>query len=787
MLIREIDIRAFGKLRDKRISLEEGLNVIYGLNESGKTTIHSFIGGMLYGFLKPGVKSAIYNPEHSKYTPWVGEAYGGRLTLIKDGVGYIIDRSFVKGREMTRIIDEATGEDVTSQMRLGPSGRIAQPGYQFIGVSSSIFYNTIYVGQRAIDTDSRLSEEIREKMINAAATGHDSISVEKALKLLDRKSADIGTNRTSRTWFGQLSRRLADIEERLNELNEIKNRYDSASIQRQELSTMLDHKVDRYNYLISLADQINAIRRRDKRAKIDSIVRDIKELELKCLDIESYSVLVEDDLEECYRLESDIRLSKDRISGFDEHWGTLQDQLLRLFDNKERTEELKQIIEDGHKAERLESSAGYATREAVEYEVKSIEVKKRNTSIFLTVAACIYIIGSGVLLQTRNFSLLLFIQLFLIVGLLLYFSTKKSAKSIAELREKLQYIVDLEAIVSENGKSTLKDFWQEFESAKLEISSLELNRLRRMELEESMLAIEERRKQELTELSMLEKQLAGILRDNRVSDTLEFKTGLRNKALHSKLKAEISNKQIQLKGLEGEIALLPKESEEATSLDNEKLPLDFDEEGVLKELSELDEELKNLRMAIKELDGRIIAYEESLGDKIEMEEERDLCMQKLSELEIEKKAIDLATSKIKSISAEMHRDFAPVLNKEVSEAIRILTAGTYNTAKIDKMLSARVMDDSTGRLLNLDDLSGGTADQLYLALRIGMLKSLVPRNTPLFFDECFQQYDSKRLEASLSLIIEEARERQILLFTSHEREMYLLDKLGKSYNLIELN
>lgn len=787
MLIREIDIRAFGKLRDKKISLEEGLNVIYGLNESGKTTIHSFIGGMLYGFLKPGVKSAIYNPEHSKYTPWFGEAYGGRLTLIKNGVGYVIDRSFVKGREMTKIIEEATGEEVTSQMRLGPSGRIAQPGYQFIGVSSSIFYNTIYVGQRAIDTDSRLTEEIREKMINAASTGNDSISVEKALKLLDRKSADIGTNRTSRTWFGQLSRRLADIEERLNELNEIRNRYDSASIKRQELSAMLDHKVERYNYLVSLADHFNGIRRRNKRLKIDSIVREIKKLELKCLDIEPYSILVEEDLEECYHLESDIRLSKDRISGLDEQWCALQDQFLRLFDNKERTEELKQIIEDGHKAEGLNSSAGYATRETVEKEIRSNEVKKRNTSMFFAVTACIYIIGSGVLLQTKNYSLLLFIQPFLIAGLLLYFSIIKSAKAIAEQREKLQYIVELEAILSENGKSTLKDFWETFENAKLEISSSELNRLRRMELEESMLAIEERRKQELVELSMLEKQLAGILLDNRVSDTLEFKAGLRNKALYSKFKAEISNKQIQLKSLEGEIASLPKESEEAISLDIEKLPIDFDEECMLKELSELDEELKNLRMAIKELDGRIIAYEESLGDKIEMEEERDLCRQKLFELETEKKAIDLATLKIKSISAEMHRDFAPVLNKEVSEAIRVLTAGTYNSAKIDKMLSARVMDDSTGRLLNIDDLSGGTADQLYLALRIGMLKSLVPGNTPLFFDECFQQYDSIRLEASLSLILEESRERQILLFTSHEREMYLLDKLGKSYNLIELN
>lgn len=762
MLIKEIDIIAFGKLRNKKISLKDGLNVIYGKNESGKTTIHSFIGGMLYGFLKPGVKSTIYNPDHSKYTPWFGEAYGGRLTLIKDGVGYIIERSFVKGREETRIIDEATGEDVTSQMKLGPSGRIAQPGYQFIGVSSSVFNNTIYVGQRAIDTNSRLAEEMRDRMINAAESGDGSISVDKALKFLDKKSAEIGTNRNSRSWYGQLSRKINEIDDRLNELNEIKNRYDSASIQRQELSTKLDIKADRYNYLKLMSYHIRDNKIRDIKEKINLISGEIKELELKCLDIEPYSVLRDEDLEECHRLDSDIRISKDRISGLDEQWGAFQDQLTRLLDNKKRTAEFEQIIEDGYRAGSLESAAEYSTKETIEKEIKDLEAKKRVTTILSAAAGSIYIIGCGVLLMTRNFSSLLFIQPMIIASLIFYYSTHKSAKAIARHNEKQRQVAELKS------------------------ASIELNGLRRLELEQSMLAIQERRKQQLSELLILERQLSDILLRNGMADTSEFKNGIRYKVLYSKMKDEISNKLLQLKALEREIEILPKEWDEISDPYNEVLSLDYDEEGILKEISQLDEELKILHMDIKELDGRINAYEESLGDKIELEEERDLCRGKLAELEIEKKAIDLASSRIKVLSAELHRDFAPILNKEVSKAMRILTAGAYNNAKIDQMLSARVLDDSTGRLLNLEDLSGGTADQLYLALRLGVLKGMIPHNVPLFLDECFQQYDSGRLETSLSLIIEEARERQILLFTSHEREMYLLDKLEKSYNLIEL-
>lgn len=786
MLIREIDIIAFGKLRDKKINLEGGLNIIYGKNESGKTTVHSFIGGMLYGFLKPGVKSTIYNPQHSRYTPWFGEAYGGRMTLIKDGVGYIIERSFVKGREETRIIEDTTGEDVTSQLRLGHSGRIAQPGYHFIGVSSSVFNNTIYVGQRAIETDERLAEEIRDRLINSATSGDESISVEKALRILDRKSVEVGTSRTTRTLYGQLSNRIDEINERLNELNEIRDRYNTASIKRQQLLTRMDTKVDRYDYLKSTLDYITDVKRRNIKAKIDSLAGEIKELELRCLELEPYIVLREEDFEECNSLESDIRLSKGRISGFDEQWGALQDQLIRLFGNKERALELEQIVEDGYRAARLESAAGYVTREIVENEIKSFEAKKRKTTILSLVTGSIYIVGSGMILISRDFSSLLFVQPVLIASLFFYFSTYKSAKAVAEQKEKLRCLTELDSIVLDNGKNTVKDFWEFFENTKLEIAAIELNDLRKIEMEQSMLAIEERRKQELSELLMLEKQLAGILLENRISDIFEFKTGLRNKELYSKIKAEISNKLIQLKALEREIDILPKGSEKIFNPDNVVLPMDYNEESILNELSGLDVDIKKLHMDIKELDGRITAYEESLGDKAELEEEGDLCRKKLSELEIEKKAIELASSRIKFISAELHRNFAPILNKEVSGVIRKLTAGAYSSVRIDQALNAKISDDTTGRLLNLNDLSGGTADQLYLALRLGILNGMIPRNVPLFLDECFQQFDTNRLETSLSLIVEESRERQILLFTSQEREMYLLDKLGKSYNLIEL-
>ena len=56
MKLRELNLISFGKFKNTIFKLEDGLNILYGGNESGKTTIHSFIEGMFYGFQKPHVR-----------------------------------------------------------------------------------------------------------------------------------------------------------------------------------------------------------------------------------------------------------------------------------------------------------------------------------------------------------------------------------------------------------------------------------------------------------------------------------------------------------------------------------------------------------------------------------------------------------------------------------------------------------------------------------------------------------------------------------------------------------
>ena len=94
-----IFISGFGKFHDTAVSFEDGLNVIYGKNEAGKSTIHTFIRGMLFGIERQRGRAA-RNDIYSKYEPWENSGtYEGQLRLESDdGTIYRIERSFQKNR-----------------------------------------------------------------------------------------------------------------------------------------------------------------------------------------------------------------------------------------------------------------------------------------------------------------------------------------------------------------------------------------------------------------------------------------------------------------------------------------------------------------------------------------------------------------------------------------------------------------------------------------------------------------------------------------------------------------
>ena len=144
----------------------------------------------------------------------------------------------------------------------------------------------------------------------------------------------------------------------------------------------------------------------------------------------------------------------------------------------------------------------------------------------------------------------------------------------------------------------------------------------------------------------------------------------------------------------------------------------------------------------------------------------------LAALQIQYDAISLAMEALSDANTVLQNRFSPALGQRTSEIFGKITSGRYEKVLLNRdfAISAEVQGDPVMRSLSL--LSQGTADQLYLAVRLAICDMILPaeNNPPLILDDALLSFDEERLHAALDYLAEESRHRQILLFSCQKRE-----------------
>lgn len=183
MIIKEIQLTNFGKFNHKNVSLEPGLNIIYGENEAGKTTLHTFIRGMLFGIEKQRGKAS-GRDAYSKYEPWENPSnYQGIMRIENDGTNYRIERNFNREHRLFRVINEDEGIELTEE----------QIEELFAGLDESCYYNTISISQLGSVTDKELEVILKNYAANLGATKSMEIDIKEAFSDLDIQKKKIIT------------------------------------------------------------------------------------------------------------------------------------------------------------------------------------------------------------------------------------------------------------------------------------------------------------------------------------------------------------------------------------------------------------------------------------------------------------------------------------------------------------------------------------------------------------------------------------------------------------------
>ena len=181
----------------------------------------------------------------------------------------------------------------------------------------------------------------------------------------------------------------------------------------------------------------------------------------------------------------------------------------------------------------------------------------------------------------------------------------------------------------------------------------------------------------------------------------------------------------------------------------------------------------------KELDYKDI--EPKMERLAHVEELLDLEKERFEELKERQEDFDLAKDLLNQSYEEMKKNITPKFNNDFNSLVNIFTNGKYNRVIFNDGIYVEV---ENGQMISLEGLSFGTIQEIYLALRLAMVKELSKENVPIILDEPFAYFDDNRIAKVLESLNQ--LDNQVIIFSCSKREKEILNRVGLEYNFIKL-
>lgn len=892
MYINRLHLRAFGKFIHRKVYFGSKFNIVYGENETGKSTLHNFIESMLYGFEDDTAK-------YNKFKPWNSPLYKGTVEVGDGEEKHLISRDFLLG---TAQVFKKTDE--SNEANEFPVEDINAPGEHFFNINRVSFNNTVSISQLGNKTENELADELKSKIINLSNTKDEEISIDRIMQRLHRIKEEAGSENNDKTLLGQYSLRLSELSmARENSLNSKRQvmflAMEKKKIQSKihELNKRIEEKNNEISdYELSLEKQ-KFLKAEPVKKEIDDINNELKSFEAELINCskEDYKEASEtesglasmknerlrmiEEKEECI---SQLDLSQADLAnfipdGFDIDKLNIDYEIYRANNEKLSTlktkikagresldsiniDEINKFMDDFSKVEEINHKIeiNNIITDNNNYEIMKKFGKKQGLTSFLTgllgtafivaaAASCYYAYyynninyyygGAGFLLgiicynfsfKNRNAAI----------------SAKKEIESMEceyadytlstnKLNEEKQEILkrnqseDFNSMSDDNqNKSIEKDVYEEkmkllnyddktFNEVSEENKAIEkglnniLSNLNLSLSEDSIIEINEayKRKDSVKnqsekliinseqinrdiiriekEINFEERRFEMVLKANGVLNIEDFKKAV---DLNDRYKTLIRRKEYCeniLENIIGNTDYLELEKRTANIPNEVK---EINKQDIQLSIFKLNEENNKLLNSIDDIHKEIDDIEDNTRSLAEIEEEINFYEDKISTFKNKIKIAEIAAEKITKISDSIKGDFMPLLRKSISDNFAYLTGEKYYNVDIDEDMNITVMSgEENDRKIELENLSGGTLDQLYLSLRIALSNILSGnQNIPLILDDSFVQYDSKRLRKSLEMLSRESERRQVILFTCQEREAELSKQMNIKFNYIKL-
>ena len=258
MRIDNIKINQYGKLENKDFNLQK-LNLIYGKNESGKSTLLNFIESMFYGASKNKNKKDF--SDYELYKPWNGNEFSGNIDYTLDnGKKYYVFRNFEK--KNPKIYDEQNN-DVSENFKIDK-----KDGNLFFieqtGITRDVLKSTLITEQNSVELDANTQNSLLQKIVNITETGEEETSYKKAKAKLDKMFLEeVGTERSTERPINKINENIKKFTQEINEIKKFEDKKYDIEERKNKIQKELDEEIENKQ----IYDKVKEAIENDKKAR----------------------------------------------------------------------------------------------------------------------------------------------------------------------------------------------------------------------------------------------------------------------------------------------------------------------------------------------------------------------------------------------------------------------------------------------------------------------------------------------------------------------------------------
>ena len=703
----------FGRLEHQELALSPGLNVLYAPNETGKSTWGAFIRAMLYG-LSTRERGPL--ADKNRFAPWSGAAMQGRMDVSAAEGAYTLLRdtkraSSPMGEFSCTFTGTATPVDgITAQ----------NAGEALLGVPREVFERSAFIGQNALAVDQ--DAELERRIAALITTGEEDTSYSQSYERLKKQLNRRKHNKTG--LIPALEREIDDLQLSLRDL-------DAVEAQARQAQNALDKLEQQAAALRQQAAQWQALEQQSRAAEYAKAAQSADEAARRAALLEESAAGLPDG--------QGLALLEGQAAA-------LQEDLAGLTQQRREAEQARQTAESAREA--LAAHPLYPADETALRQRADAIAPEKPPTVLLPIFTAGIIVIAGVLAF-----------LFRADPLPFWIFTAMAALGI---------VTTTAAVTLRRRAIAERQKFAENQRAKLEAQIAEYLPLR---AQEARLQAEARRLADIAggAEESCRRRLAALTAQVR-----RFEPGVQDlggaqvalaAARRRQTELAAARQQAREAALYRDALQKPEQSAAGASLTVPTLS----KEDTAAALSDTLAQLATERSRFDTLTGRIRSLDRSsdLQDQLAQKQEQ------LSALREEYDAIALAMEALEQANTTLQNRFSPALGARAAEIFSAITAGRYDRVLLsrDFSLSAEPAGDPVGRSIRL--LSQGTADQLYLAVRLAICDMVLPeeKRVPLILDDALVSFDDDRLHAALDYLLAESEKRQILLFSCQKREM----------------